>query len=230
MKHFTTVFKENKSIFLEFALIFAFFILPPLIQGPSVGGKISIAGGGKLSASIFVQLILTALLLLQNKFKPILPVEKKGSPLILFLMWTPICLGLCMISQAAVTGISMAIKIDAGGGYIFPASAAGWAIYFVNLAIGVVYEETIYRLFLPDTMILLAGEKKSLRITLEAICVAVFAFSHRYLGAMALVNAAICGTALRFGKIKSGRIYAPMAAHLLYNIFQTIILYLLVKP
>ena len=125
MKHFTTVFKENKSIFLEFALIFAFFILPPLIQGPSVGGKISIAGGGKLSASIFVQLILTALLLLQNKFKPILPVEKKGSPLILFLMWTPICLGLCMISQAAVTGISMAIKIDAGGGYIFPASAAG---------------------------------------------------------------------------------------------------------
>ena len=79
MKHFTTVFKENKSIFLEFALIFAFFILPPLIQGPSVGGKISIAGGGKFSASIFVQLILTALLLLQNKFKPILPVENPDS-------------------------------------------------------------------------------------------------------------------------------------------------------
>ncbi len=230
MKHFTTVFRENKSNFLEFALIFAFFILPPLIKGPSVGEKVSIAGGGKLSVSIFIQLILTVLLLIQNKFKPILPVEKKGSPLILFLMWTPICLGLCMISQAAVTGISMAMKMDATGGYIFPASTTEWAVYFFNLAIGVVYEETIYRLFLPDTMILLAGEKKSLRIVFEAISIAIFAFSHRYLGAMAIVNAALCGTALRFGKIKSGRIYAPTIAHLLYNIFQTIILYLLVKP
>ena len=86
----------------------------------------------------------------------------------------------------------------------------------VNLAAGAFYEEVLYREFLPETAILL-GAGGRLRIAAEVTVIAVFAFSHLYMGIPAVVNAALCGTVLRLCFVKTGSVAAGFLAHFTYN-------------
>lgn len=219
---------KKKYVYAEFTIIFLFLVIPPLITGPNSQESIQIANGGHFSVTILVQLAISLALLVQNFKEPFngkINNENKFSRTISFMKWWPICLGLTMLSQAALTGVSILFKINSRQIMIFPSSAVQWFIYFINLAIGVIYEETVYRLFLPDNMVNFISGKKNMWIPAEILCVLVFALSHRYLGGLAVVNAAVCGAILRFTKIKSKSIVSPAFAHLIYNILQSIMVY-----
>lgn len=223
---------KKKHLIIEFGIILVFLILPPLFQSPVQSEKLEIAGAGRFSIQILIQALISALLLWQNSRQPFTGEDKESQKnrLIPFLLWVPMSLGLMMIFQAAIRALSLAFGSKGLESMVFPDSALSWAIYFVNLAVAVIYEETLYRLFLPDVLLNFAGEKKKARVPIEAACILIFAFSHRYMGYPAVINAALCGTALRIAKIRTKTIKAPALSHLIYNILQTIILYLLAKP
>ncbi len=221
---------KTKYLFLEFSIIFIFLVIPPLFQGPTDGNSVNIANGGRFSLMIAVQGLISAALICQDSRTPFLDESgrvRKFSTGLSFLIWTPISLGLAMLSQAAFTGLSMLTGTEGSPIPVFPESPGQWTVYFLNLSIGVLFEEAIYRLFLPDALVSLTGGRKKLRIPCEAACIAIFALSHRYMGIMAVMNAAVCGTIFRIARIRSGRIWAPTAAHLIYNAFQTFALYFL---
>ncbi len=235
---------KKKYLCAEFIIIFILLVIPPLFQGPAGTEKISIANGGHFSVMAFIQLLTALALVFQFKKNP-LPLspdsqdryyttgvpekQRKYERLIQFMTWCPTCFGLLMISQALVTGLAILLRTSTRQDFIFPSGFWQWTTFFANLSAGVFYEEALYRLFLPDTAIYLAGGKKNMTVICEALCIMIFAFSHRYLGIPAILNAAICGLVLRVTKNRTKSIVPSTLAHLLYNILQTILIYLLVQ-
>lgn len=215
---------KKKYLIAEFLVIFMFLVIPPLLQGPG-NESVEIAYGGRLSFSVLMQALISILILMQDKkihFIELQDDSSKIKTLIRFMTWCPICLGLTMLTQAFLAGISMIFPFQEQPSIVFPKDRGGWIIYFVNLLVAVVYEETIYRLFLPDLLIKFSDGGKNLLIPIEIFCILIFSFSHRYLGYLAVINAAICGAFLRLTKLKSKKIWAGVLAHFLYNTLQTV--------
>ena len=83
------------------------------------------------------------------------------------------------------------------------------------------YEEILYRMYLPAVLSKFLNLNFSTRVsasTGEILSIVVFAFSHRYLGYYAVLNAAAAALFLRICYKKSGSIFPGTAAHFLYNI------------
>lgn len=107
----------------------------------------------------------------------------------------------------------------------------------VNFLISAFYEESLYRLYLPVCLRTFAEEsynvffkvKKSevfrkryfifVNVSVEILCVAVFALSHIYTGWITVLNAAIAGAVLRFAAVKNKTILIGTISHFLYNLF-----------
>jgi len=81
-----------------------------------------------------------------------------------------------------------------------------------------------------DTKLSARIKKTASFLFTEAVPVLVFAFSHRYLGMPAVLNALIAGIFLRICFLKSGSIFSGFAAHFLYNIFMLVLQFCLQKP
>ena len=60
--------------------------------------------------------------------------------------------------------------------------------------------------------------EKALTAIVEGSCALLFAFSHRYMGIPAVINALLCGIVLRICYKKTGSIFCGTAAHGCYNL------------
>lgn len=114
---------------------------------------------------------------------------------------------------------------------------------FIKFFISAFWEETLYRLFFPTALLIFSGNFRSrflekrdkngicknekflkiydavTRCFVETLCVVVFAYGHRYLGGIAVLNALLCGIVLRIFYLKNKSILYGFSAHFLYNIF-----------
>lgn len=219
---------KKKYLFFELTAIFIFLIIPPLSVSPDASATVTVANNGVPSLWTLIQ-ILTALLLhlqytltIQNKRTHF----EKIQVMFRSLSWWAICLGLLLITHVLLS-LAVSLLGIPGKETAFPEPGAIWAMSFLNLAVGAFYEESIYREFIPQALIDILPEKKSVRIFIELFCNILFAFSHRYMGLPAVSNAAICGAILRVcwkksgsdsdGSPHTGSMYAGTAAHFAYN-------------
>lgn len=205
---------KKKYLAAEFAAIFILFALPPLFAKQPSSAVIP----WKPGFNTLVQLAVAALLDVQcGRTKAFFKTRGFKSAVSL-LVWWPLSLGTMMLVYAAVCLVCALVP----GGKMFyavqsvPSAALQWGMLAVNLAAGAFYEEVLYREFLPETAILL-GAGGRLRIAAEGTVIAVFAFSHLYMGIPAVVNAALCGTVLRLCFVKTGSVAAGFLAHFTYN-------------
>ena len=134
-----------------------------------------------------------------------------------------ICFGLLMLIYAAIESLCFFFPhIFAAKQFaIFSGSAFLWVLFIISLATGAVYEEVVYREFLPELVLFFTDAAHSwhwLRPAVELGAVLVFAFSHRYLGLPAVINAALSGAVLRYCFCKTGTIYTGCTIHFLYNV------------
>ena len=208
---------KKKYVFVQFALIFIFFILPPLFVSKGLPG----AATGNFSPWVLIQLILALALEVEHQ----LFFEPNTHPLGIAgvfksLSWGTISLGLLMLVFALMQVLCMAFPFLADGSMSLslPESPLRWLYVLLSLAVGAFYEEELYRQFLPYALTLFAEGKKGWHIFTEIFCLLVFAFSHRYLGWGAVINACLCGLILRLCRIKSLSCYAGSAAHFSYNL------------
>ena len=219
---------KKKYLLSEFLLVLIFLILPPIFTGKIESGNSSMTGGGSFYTQIIPRALIAIALHLQYSF--FIAKEKDGDKktenfkrFLLGLAWWAITLGLLMISEAFFTALSILFKIEGNGINFIPKGSAEISACISNIFVGAVYEEAVYREFLPETLSWLI-EKKRLEIPMELICVTLFALAHRYLGLMAVLNAFVCGIILRLCYKKSGDIWAGIHAHIIYNSIQLLFL------
>lgn len=140
-----------------------------------------------------------------------------------------LCLGMIFFVSAAFQAIGFFVDGNFQDEIVFPKNA----FYFINFVFGTFCaaftEEIFYRFYLPSAFkknlkILSFGKfdsqkSKPIEIFIEIISVLIFAFSHRYLGLLAVLNAFFAGAILRFCLIKSKSVFIPTVAHFIYNLF-----------
>ncbi|MBP5464964.1 MAG: CPBP family intramembrane metalloprotease [Treponema sp.] len=230
-----------KYLFFEFLLIFLCLVLPPLCT-PVSQAVPDVPRFGWASAQSLVIAILLALQL--NRQLPQLQnlpqtLKRKKAPRFQCIAAATVCFGILMLIYAAVEfgGLALMKLLNRGELPAGTRTVTGlwqWLSAIAALAAGAFYEECLYRAFLPDiALILLAGARKGISGTREAFflrhekaltavtegaCALLFAFSHRYLGIPAVINAMLCGAVLRRCYTKTGRILCGTAAHCCYNL------------
>ena len=208
---------KKKYIFLQFALVFLFFVLPPLlISGTQVQTPV-----GTLSWMIAVEALLALVLEIQQRK---LFTKKTDSPVtqrfIYSLSFGTITLGLLMLSFAALQAISIVFPSLFRQNTVVarPETVPELLCVLLTFAVSAFYEEVLYRQYVPFVALYAAGNVKPLRLISEIVCVLVFAFSHRYLGWSAVINAFICGIILRWCYVKTQSVIPGSIAHFVYNV------------
>ena len=111
---------------------------------------------------------------------------------------------------------------------IVPEGAAEIAYTVLSLLIAALYEELLYRWFLPEeikyifssdsTMSKSKQTAKTLRILFEILIILLFALGHRYLGIWAVLNAFTAGCILRFICVRTDSVISGFIAHFAYNL------------
>lgn len=216
-----------KLLSLQFTILFAFFLLPPVFVPPENTASLS------FSPFVFVYLILGVLLNIQSyrlkkMFAPVYP-QKPGK--FTYITTGTICFGIMMILFALVQIV----------GLIFPetSNAANFenlnlnpfkfsAIVF-QLAVISFEEEVLYREFCPLCLDAFAAGKdikfrKVYKIIAEIFMLLIFAAGHRYLGLIAVLNAFLCGIVLRVCAFKTDSIYTGSIIHFIYNLINFLLL------
>lgn len=110
--------------------------------------------------------------------------------------------------------------------------AINWASSFFEffgflaaITSSVFVEEVIYRFIFVDLLKEVTGKK--LNILWEFLSICLFAFAHKYLGFPAVINAFFCGIVLRVLFIRTKSIWNCYFVHLIYNLLNFILLFLL---
>ncbi len=227
-----------KYLSLEFLLFFLFLALPPLLTPVShtvhQPPRFSLASAQSLAIAILITV----------QLKNELP--RKSCPIFQCISTSTITFGALMLIYAFVElgGVTLMNLLKLGAMPSGSRTLSGlrqWLSAIAALAAGAFYEECLYRAFLPDVSLLLLARalqgrtatqegssaaregfflrhEKALTALVEGSCALLFAFSHRYLGIPAVVNALLCGIVLRRCYTKTGRILCGTAAHCCYNL------------
>ncbi len=216
---------KKHFFYFEFIVLFIFFILPPLLTTHFLGSSnidvISYVDIITYMVGIFVYL--------QHKndfFKPF-KVEsnsfsKKEKIFILF----P---GIFLLTFGELITTSSIIELT--GKFLGTNQATNffknltgiksYSICLIKFLFSAFYEESMYRVILPMFISQILFSKlaeKQADLIGNFLSILVFAFSHRYLGYLAVLNAACAGIFLRICYKKSGSVYLGTAVHFCYNI------------
>jgi membrane protease YdiL (CAAX protease family) len=212
---------------IEFAVIVLFFALPPVFTNAT-------AHAGRTAGypvSVFILAACAGILLYQMKRDGInnnAAIEENtsaGKKKLMHVMHTGtmlICFGLLCITASMLE--LAAAKIPATFSWIAHTDAERMTI--TNSVFGVLnfiagtfcaafYEEVLYRKYLPETLKALTGNR--FLLLCEAAVFILFAAGHRYLGLMAVINAAVASVILRVCMIKTKSVWYGFAAHCMYN-------------
>ena len=212
-----------KYLFIELCLIIAFFALPPVMVK-----TVSITSSANYFTWTLVFQALLAVLLDIQHHKFIKTDDKKLLYFGYFYHFALI-LGILMLVYAFFQLIAIifpsVIKTASIIPFVKPHGFVQWVLFLLNLLIASYYEEVIYRQFLPCAIRFIPGKKKIIEVTAEVLSLLLFALGHRYLGYMAVINALICGSALRYCCYKTGSVYTGMISHFIYNLFLYILFF-----
>ncbi|WP_407429367.1 CPBP family intramembrane glutamic endopeptidase [Treponema sp.] len=133
-----------------------------------------------------------------------------------------ITFGILCLSSVILEFTAFFFKINSGiHNIVYPDSF----IFYINFISGVVFsaftEEIIYRFYMPLVLFELLSRKianKRYHLILSESCaLLLFTFGHIYLGVFGVLNAFICGAALRLCMIKTKSIWTSFIVHTLYN-------------
>lgn len=209
-----------KCLWAEFAVVFLFLVIPPLLVNKST----AVGMNYTFSLLLPAQTAIAFLLDFQERHrKPVDDSMKTGRSFIKMttcLSWGAITTGCLMLIFALFELTAYIFPRMGNSGLVdskAPSTISGWLVCIMTIFVGAYYEETVYRQFLPNTLILLCGTRKWKKVAIELSSLLLFAFSHRYLGWMAVLNAALCGFVLRICRKKTGSVYTGTIAHIIYN-------------
>jgi membrane protease YdiL (CAAX protease family) len=104
----------------------------------------------------------------------------------------------------------------------FKFSAVSFFLLALQFIISAFYEESVYRLFLPESLIKLFPRFYTF---IEFFVVLAFSLGHRYLGILAVINAFLSGIVLRLLFIKTKTIIPGAAVHIIYNSLSFMLLF-----
>lgn len=206
----------NLINFLTFFLIFFFYVIPPLIFKPVPADKINFPLNSSICFifSVFFYFFCKKFLF-SDSTKEKTSIKTPVKILIFFL--TLIFLFLCGIFFNF-----LATKFSYTDDFlIIPETKTDFFYIIINFLFSAFFEEIIYRFYLPEQVFLfikLKLNEKFSFIFAEILALLIFAFSHRYRGIFAILNAGFGYAILRFCYKKTDNIFITTAAHFVYNI------------
>ena len=212
---------KKLSLFWLF-LVLLLFALPPIFHYEQEATVRKIEFSAFSAASLALSFAL--LFLSPAKKTTSLSAKEKFSSFILSIKAATFCLASLMLIFAFFQALSVVLPQELANQQLpveMPNGALGWISLVVALASGALFEEALYRQYLPETLIALLPQKRTLTMLAELLCVALFALAHKG-GPLALLNAAFCGFSLRFFKRKSPTIIPVFASHFIYNLTLTL--------
>jgi uncharacterized protein len=203
---------------VTFLLFLCFFIIPPLFIRSSNSETFSIWNlPVKLiiyaSVAVFLYYIQKKIFNKNEQKNIFWGIYATGSSLITFGE-------LCTVA-ALLEFISYHFQISSTMTVTLPDKFYSYFFCSINLLCSSFYEEVVYRQCLPNTLRSIFTYKKNnqyICFIAEAIAIFLFAMAHRYLGFMAIINAAISGLFLRICFLKTHSIFPGTAAHFFYNL------------
>lgn len=232
---------------LLLSIVFFFFLLPPLLQ--TSGQTLDFSGDVQLPRIFFQAVCAIAVLCAAKKCYGIsflrrteaCPCKNRKQLLLKTAVDFGAAVGACGALCVCAALLQLA-SLYLGSGktdaqVIMPDSAGSWLFCTMTFLVAAFYEEVLYRAFLPETVtsLLSAGilrnpnrfyEKQRFCIfTAELFSAAIFALSHRYLGILAVINAAGGHIILRVCFKKAQSIAPGCAAHFFYNILNLLLLH-----
>lgn len=218
---------KKKYLFIEFILFFFILIIPPLFvtSATPFGTESSSFSWLPLFEQLLISILLTVqyVKLIVNKSTCC-----KRHPFFTLSKGT-LTFGMIAIVYAAMETLSVfmppVLKGILSKSVEKPVSSFGWIHFAIGIFVSAFYEESLYRQFMPEVTILLAQEipcktetyKKWIEQSIETAWVLIFAFSHRYIGITAVLNALFCGIILRRCFKATGSVLAGTLAHFAYN-------------
>ena len=228
---------KKKYILVEFVLVFAFLLLPPLFVSPAEAPDL--LKNVSFSFTFLQQALIAVFLDFQWKGNFVLTEKQKFARLISVLKWGTLTFGFLMLIFACSGFISNAVKKNDS---LPVPSEIGTALnpltiflLILNFFCSAFYEEVLYREFLPASIYRLCEDfsffkgKSVFKLTAEVFCILIFAFAHRYMGFFAVANAALCAVFLRICFLKTDGVYTGAAVHFLYNMTMTVFSLILVN-
>lgn len=232
---------------LLLGLVFLLFLLPPLMQ--TSGQTLDFSGSVQLPRIFFQAVCAAAVLFAAQKYygisfcgeKEARPDKNRKQILLKAAVDFGAAIGTCGALCVCAALLQLA-SLCLGSGktdiqVIMPDSAGGWLFCTAAFLLSAFYEEALYRAFLPETVsALLSGcllrnphraytKQRLCGFTAELFSAAVFALSHRYLGMIAVINAAGGHVILRACFKKTQSVVPGCAAHFFYNILNLLLLH-----
>lgn len=225
---------KKKYLLAEFIIVFLILVLPPLFVSYGENTVVSLAGIPWWY--LLIQLISAVLLDLSiravSKETSVLQEDikiRRFSKLVTFLKWFSLTLGLLLVTYALMEGLYLlfpsAFPDSSAEKFILPQKAGEFVYIVFTLLVSAYYEEVLYREFLPESLSIFLSRFPKIKLLLEALVIAIFAFSHRYEGLLAVINAAISGVILRLCMKKTKSVYTGALAHFVYNLIQLLFLF-----
>ena len=204
-------------------LMYIFYIVPPLLISPGEASS--------LSFSVFPFQALLSFIIFLTIY--ILSEHKKTSRFeYIFCFLTSF--GLILTVQGVLQLVPHLFGIETKSSVEFSKpEGIEWLFLSLSFIFQGFNEEFLYRFFLPESLNfavkkIFTGKNINISLLLavlvEAISALIFAFSHRYLGFLAVVNAGLAHLILRFFYKKCERLEVTAAAHILYNFFSLLFL------
>lgn len=205
----------KKTFFaIEFAIVALFLLLPPVIfSSGSQNVKIT------LTPFAFFSLAAGLFLYFFNR-KPFYSSDSSDSSSkninsIKKISVLTVSFGLLILTSVVFVALQEFVLKQNSPEPLVPENAVEWSMALTALAFGAVYEEALYRFFVPQ-FFLFYFEGKA-RFFFEAVSVLLFALAHIYLGTAGFLNALICGIILRVTYKKTEDLGANCLIHFLYN-------------
>ena len=217
---------KKKYILLEFIIVFFILVLPPILRVFSQKTPNPQNISFSLQSVIFqLSTAIILYILSYNRNYRISKTESSHfSKIVLFLCWLPITFGLLMVSYAIIQAIYMLIPhTDAYQRFSSPLTLS----IVIQIIVAAFYEETLYRMYIPNTLLFLAEDITrsakgksiiSLPLFIEVITIILFSLPHRYMGWVGVLNAFVAGIILRVCAIKTYGIKTGTMSHLSYNL------------
>ena len=113
---------------------------------------------------------------------------------------------------------------------LVPETTLGRVMQFVSIIVAAVFEEALYRVFLPESLLYLIScvnikkpeSERRIRFAAEFAVVMLFAVQHKYFGAAGVLTAFSAGLAFRFITVAAGSPFLAMLIHCCNNLLSLV--------
>ena len=219
---------QKKFIFLEILILFFYLILPPMLKSTIASSTPTL----HFSISMLFYVAIAIFLIVQY-----LILEKPSSKPLLFQIIASIATLILLFASATII---ITINTLLGEKSFLPDTSVSiptncleWLNLLTAIFSAALYEEAVYRVFLPFALRYLLTKKESsskyIYIFIELISILFFALGHRYLGLSAVINAVIGGIILRLCFLITKNPLQCALSHSAYNLLAVLLSSVFVK-